>query len=270
MVKGAAVSGSDPTGRFSPERVSVALEAGEFVLLYQPTMDLHTNGFSGVEALVRWRQPEGLLGPDAFLAEMQESGAVVELGHWTLLAACFQGALWHARGYRILVAVNIAARHFARDGFVTEVEAVLRRTRFDPHLLSLELSSLVVLDDPHSPGRLAALNDLGVVTAVDDVGLDAPLADLAAQGVRMAKLSRTAVAAVGDSPDTAEALARLVEAARASGVRLVASGIEDIAQRGLLEGAVGLGQGYLFSRPHEAAEIDRLLEDYALFSGDPL
>ncbi len=269
MTRGSAQVPS-PEGPFSRVAVAAALEGGEFELFYQPTIDLRSNGFAGVEALVRWRREGELLSPEAFLEGLRLSGADVDLGHWALTTACFAGAHWHARGYRFLVSVNIAPAHLAEPDFGAQVEAALRRTRFEPRHLVLELASESILQD-RAPAALAALVRLGVVLGVDDAALDSPLNELAARGVTLVKLTRGAVSSLSGRPDAADELAALVEAARDRGIRLVAAGVEDAGQRLLLQsGSIPLGQGYLFSHPHDADMIDRLLEDYALFSGDPL
>lgn len=90
-----------------------ALDLGQFFLVYQPTIDLQTNAFAGVEALIRWRHPErGVLGPDAFIDDLEASRQIVPVGRWALSTACAQGAAWHDRGYRFAVSVNISKRQF--------------------------------------------------------------------------------------------------------------------------------------------------------------
>src|SRR5580700_5131591 len=93
------------------EELAGAGASGEFFLLYQPTIDLQTYAFVGVEALLRWRHRRlGVLGPDAFLDALESSGAIVEVGAWVISTACRQGASWHARGHRFSVSVNVSAR----------------------------------------------------------------------------------------------------------------------------------------------------------------
>jgi diguanylate cyclase len=93
------------------DELAAAIAMDAFFLLYQPTIDLQTNAFVGVEALLRWRHPRlGVLGPDAFLPALEQSGAIVEVGAWVIATACQQGASWHSRGYRFSVSVNVAAQ----------------------------------------------------------------------------------------------------------------------------------------------------------------
>ncbi len=251
-----------------------ALAAHQFFLVYQPTIDLQTGAFAGVESLIRWRHPvRGVVAPDHFIAELESSGDIVPVGRWALHTACAQGALWHAKGYRFTVAVNIARGQFDRDEFVAEVSSALDDSRFDPSLLVLELSqSTLVNGGPETARRLEHLAALGVRVAVDDFALgQSSLDDLLHSPVQIVKLNRLSIEGIKGSNKVATLVHELVVRAKALGVQIIASGIEDVEQRERLQDEqVSVGQGFLFSRPHEAADIDRFLEDFALFSGQPL
>jgi EAL domain-containing protein (putative c-di-GMP-specific phosphodiesterase class I) len=255
-------------------QLSGALAAREFFLVYQPAIDLQTGAFAGVEALLRWRHPtRGVLAPEDFLVDLAASDQVAAVGRWTLETACRQGALWHRKGYRFSVSVNIAPRQFTRSAFVDEVADALETSRFNPSLLVLEFSQRTLTDgDTDTASRLARLVSLGVRLAVDDFDLGrSSLDDLANLFVTTVKLSRDSIASVVDAAKGAQNLHKLVALARASGVQVIASGVEDAAQRELLAAEhVDQGQGFLFSRPYEVDEIDRSLQDFALFSGKPL
>ncbi|MFI5036183.1 MAG: EAL domain-containing protein [Acidimicrobiales bacterium] len=269
MVKTPAPPGDELTGQLAH-----AVEHHEFFLVYQPAIDLQTGAFAGVEALLRWRHPvRGVLSPDDFLDQLAASDLVTAVGRWTLETACRQGALWHRKGYRFSVSVNVAPRQFARAGFVDDVVDALTTSRFNPALLVLEFAQRTLLKGDRGTGsRVAQLVNLGVRLSVDDFDLGrSSLEDLANRSVTTVKLSRASVAAVVDSKKGATQLHELVALARARGVPVIASGVEDAAQRELLTSErVDLGQGFLFSRPFEVVEIDQLLEDFALFSGKPL
>jgi EAL domain-containing protein (putative c-di-GMP-specific phosphodiesterase class I) len=248
-----------------------ALEEEQFFLVYQPEIDLHSNAFVGVEALLRWRHPQrGVLGPDSFVPQLEASGLILTVGRWALTTACAQGAEWHDKGYRFTVSVNISDRQFAWDGFVNEVEEVLTSSRFPSGLLVLEFAQRTLAGE--SANRLRDLSDLGVRLAVDDFEPgQSVLSDLENLPISVVKLDRGFVAALSDSPTGTELVHALVELAKKSKVQIVASGIEDAEQRQRLQlEEVGVGQGFLFSKPHEAAEIDLYLEDFSIFSGKPL
>jgi EAL domain-containing protein (putative c-di-GMP-specific phosphodiesterase class I) len=262
-----------PSGDLGDE-LARAAEGHEFFLVYQPAIDLQTGAFAGVEALIRWRHPKrGVLGPDRFIDALADSDLVVAVGQWTLATACRQGALWHRKGYRFTVSVNIAPRQFARGAFVDDVVTALTASRFNPALLVLEFAQRTLLEgDRDVRPRLEELVSLGVRLAVDDFELGrSTLDDLADVPVTTIKLSRASVASVVESKKGASEVHRLVALARSRDVQVIASGVEDAAQRELLASEqVDLGQGFLFSRPFEVDELDHFLEDFALFSGKPL
>ena len=153
----------EPDAGFASD-LAAALERGQFFLVYQPTIDLETNGFAGVEALLRWRHPErGVLGPDLFIADLDRSGEIAAVGRWALVTACRDGASWHDKGYRFNVSVNISRRQFASDKFFEDVANALSASRFDPALLVLEFTQGTLAEDrDDSVARLARLRTLGV------------------------------------------------------------------------------------------------------------
>jgi EAL domain-containing protein (putative c-di-GMP-specific phosphodiesterase class I) len=258
----------------SAEELASAYENDEFFLVYQPTIDLQTSAFAGVEALIRWRHPvEGIVGPDRFIHALERSGMIVEVGRWTLETACRQGALWHSKGYRFTVSVNVARKQFERTEFLDDVTAALTSSRFDPSLLVLEFSQQTLFDGGSQARQLLSeLAALGVHAAVDDFSLGhSTLSQLEQFPIDIVKLNRTSIEGIADSDEAAALVHALVELARSRNVQIIASGIEDAEQRRRLQvEQVSIGQGFLFSRPHEVVDIDRFLEDFALFSGRPL
>jgi len=249
-----------------------ALLADQFFLVYQPMIDLHTNAFAGVEALIRWRHPSrGVLSPGDFLDELETSGQIIAVGRWALVTACNQGASWHAKGYRFTVSVNVSRTQLRQREFVDDVAIALASSRFDPEQLVLEFSRRALEDDGAQREHLKRLSALGVHLAIDDVEPDTSLEQLRDYPIDTVKLDRDFIAALTDSDEAASQVRALVAQARSLGVRVVASGIEDAEQRRQLQiEQVSTGQGFHFSAPHEAAEIDRLLRDFAIFSGRPL
>jgi len=264
-------SGEIAKGIDSAGELTEALEGEQFFLMYQPEIDLHSNAFVGVEALIRWRHPSrGVLSPDAFVPELEASGLILSVGRWALATACAQGAEWHDKGFRFTVSVNISAKQFAWEGFVDEVEDVLTSSRFPAGHLVLEFSQGTL--EGNSSERLNALTDLGVRLSVDDFEPGASLlSKIENLPISVVKLDRHFVATLAESSNGTELVHSLVELAKKSKLQIVASGIEDAEQRQRLQlEEVGVGQGFLFSRPHEAAEIDHYLEDFSIFSGKPL
>ena len=245
----------------------------EFFLLYQPTIDLQSRAFVGVEALLRWRHPtRGVVPPDAFLPALEESGAIVEVGAWVLETACRQGADWHARGHRFIVSVNVSPGQFRATSLVGDVERALVASRFDAEHLVLEVSERVLASTASTAEILGALKALGVRLAVDDFGADPGTEDVIERyPIDVVKIDRAFISGVATSADVAARVHELVQLGKARNIQTVAQGIEDADQRlRVLGEAVDVGQGFLFAEPHAVEDIDRFLEDYAIFSGKPL
>jgi EAL domain-containing protein (putative c-di-GMP-specific phosphodiesterase class I) len=262
----AATDGHDVNGD-----LQAAVENGQFFLVYQPEIDLHTNAFVGVEALLRWRHPvRGIENPDSFLPELESSGLILPVGRWALSTACAQGAEWHDKGYRFSVSVNISVRQFASSDFVDVVDEILIATRFPRALLVLEFAQSMLASE--SSARLRALKELGVRLAVDDFAPGkSQLGDLAGSPIDIVKLERQFISSMSASSEAVAQVHELVELSKKMNLQIVASGIEDDEQRQRLQlEDVAVGQGFHFSRPHEAQEIDHYLEDFSIFSGKPL
>jgi EAL domain-containing protein (putative c-di-GMP-specific phosphodiesterase class I) len=252
--------------------VGAALSDDEFYLVYQPEIDLHTNGFAGVEALIRWRHStRGVINPPNFIPLLEASGDIVAVGRWALETACYQGAEWHAKGYRFPVAVNTSTQQLRQEGFVNDVRRFVRASRLDPAHLTLEFSH-TALEDPGVVSHLDSLHDLGVRLAIDDFSPGRPsFEELATRPIDIVKLERHFVATTSRSPDATQVIHQLVLQARALNLRVIASGVEDASQSDQLrDEQVDVGQGFHFARPYEVEEIDRFLQDFALFSGRPL
>jgi len=253
------------------DAISQALELEQFFLVYQPEFDLHSNAFVGVESLIRWRDPlRGVVSPDVFLPVLEASGQIIPVGRWTLQTACQQGAEWHDKGYRFSVSVNISQRQFDGPELFADVTDALGVSRFPPSHLVLELpqSTLASADRVE---RLKVLRSLGIRVAIDDIELDSvDVVRLMKAPIDIVKIDRHFVAKV-TGPTAAELLHSLVRQAKENAIQVVAAGIEDAGQRDLLQiEQVGVGQGFHFSVPREAGDIDQLLLDFSIFSGKPL
>jgi EAL domain-containing protein (putative c-di-GMP-specific phosphodiesterase class I) len=149
-----------------------ALDRHELVLHYQPKIALETGAISGVEAMVRWRDPDrGLIGPTEFVSIAEESGLIVPLGRWALREACQQAQSWVESGFPVAVAVNVSAIELRSQDFLDHATRVLRETGLDPRYLELELTeSILMRHAPSTVEVLQALRALGVTIAIDDFG----------------------------------------------------------------------------------------------------
>ena len=258
-----------------------ALERGEFIVEYQPLVDLQGGGeqagLLGVEALVRWQHPQfGKLSPDRFIGIAEDTGAIVPLGRWVLETACRQARTWLERfpETELYVSVNLAARQFRDSDVVADVAEVLGATRLPARLLQLELTESEVMGPAGRPREgLHALAAMGVRIAIDDFGTGySNLAYLSRLPVHALKLAGSFVEGFHESPAGGEdcedvdeqIVAALVRLAHTLGLTVTAEGVESELQAELLR-ATGCdsAQGWLYGRATEAAEIDTMLERQA-------
>ena len=244
--------------------LETALERSEFFLLYHPIFDLDRVQVQGVEALLRWEHPtKGTIMPDVFIPVLEESGLIVEVGRWVLNEACRQAGAWHKQGHRTSVSVNVSMRHLESDQLVDDVREALRIGDFDPSMLILEVTESVLMKDAEATvARLNRLKQLGVMVAIDDFGTGySSLAYLRQFPVDVLKIDRSFVAEMSRSPDAAALIHALVELGRTLGLVTLAEGIEEQNQLdGLRVEQCDQGQGFIFSRPAAASEIEKLLD----------
>jgi diguanylate cyclase (GGDEF)-like protein len=250
----------------SMRELHAALGSNQFRLFYQLTVDLQTNAFTGVEALLRWEHPGGtLVLPDDFVPALESSGLIIPIGAWVLEEACKQGAAWHAAGHRLSVAVNVSAKQLQFDRIVDDVRHALGSSGFDPSALVLELTETALMNDiDETIARLRQLKALGVVLAVDDFGTGySSLSYLQRFPIDILKIDRSFVSGnAAGSADSIVLLHTLIHLGKALNLKIVAEGIEDLDQLQRLRAeGVECGQGFLFAQPQNVAAVNQLLID---------
>jgi EAL domain-containing protein (putative c-di-GMP-specific phosphodiesterase class I) len=260
-------------GLADPEKNAVALEEdlrfavrdGQLRLQYQPIVTLDGGEVLGVEALVRWEHPtRGLLGPLTFIPLAEETGLITELGEWVLEQACRQVRDWQLRlrsGRRLSLSVNVSPRQLAPGDLVDHVTAILDRTGFDPRDLVLEVTESALVDDEAAVPQLNALSAKGIRIALDDFGTGySSLRYLTRLPVNVLKIDRCFVAELNGTPAASAVAEAVVRLAQILHLDTVAEGIEDPAQASELA-LLGChsGQGYLFARPLDAADVESLI-----------
>ena len=242
------------------------LDQGQFVVHYQPILDLAAEELQGVEALVRWQHPErGLLAPDEFIPVAEQSGLIVPLGTWVLREACRQVQAWREEfpDRKPSVSVNLSPRQLYEPDLVAQVRAVLEETGFDPGGLILEITEGALLQGVEETKRkLADLKQLGVRLAIDDFGNGSTtLAYLGEFPVDILKIDRSFIRGMCDNPEGRILVQAILDLARALKLDTVAEGIELKEQRTeLLTSGCASGQGFFFAEPVAPEQIAGLLD----------
>jgi diguanylate cyclase (GGDEF)-like protein len=243
-----------------------AVNNQEFVLHYQPIIELDSGEITGVEALVRWMHPEhGMIPPLEFIPFAEETGLIIPLTKWVLHEACRTAAGWVGVGGRpITVAVNISAVRFRHPGLEVELLQTLEETGMAPERLVLEITeSVLVQDSDDIAARLGRLKKLGVKIAIDDFGTGySSLSYLRDFPLDLLKVDKSFIDAIDLGPEESALARAVIKLGRTLGLKVVAEGIEGEGQARKLQTLLcDFGQGYLFSKPVEAARIDALLKD---------
>ncbi|OIP08014.1 MAG: hypothetical protein AUK53_10800 [Betaproteobacteria bacterium CG2_30_59_46] len=243
-----------------------ALEHNEFVVHYQPQVDLRTGEIIGMEALVRWQHPEqGLVSPARFIPVAEESGLIVPLGEWVLRTACIQNKAWQRAGLRpISVAVNLSARQFRQPNLVEVVVGILRETGLDPAHLELEVTeSLVMQNVEVTIATLGRLKAMGIKLSIDDFGTGySSLSYLKRFPIDTLKIDQSFVRDITTDPDDAAIAKTIISMAHDLQLRVIAEGVETEEQKSFLQQRhCDEMQGYFFSRPVPAEDFEVLLRE---------
>jgi diguanylate cyclase (GGDEF)-like protein len=255
--------------RFTIEgKLRGALQRGEFALHYQPQFDVSSGGVAGMEALLRWTNPElGAVPPVEFIPVAEETGLIMEIGTWVLRTACTQAKAWCDEGLPpVRMAVNVSGQQFALKEFPQHVAAIIRETGIDAAMLELEITESVVMkDEAWAEKALAELKGLGVSLAIDDFGTGySSLGRLRHFAVDRLKIDRSFVTSLIDCSDDRAIAAAIIAMSRSLRIKVTAEGVENFPQLMFLqEHECQEAQGYLFSRALPAAEALKLLRRVA-------
>jgi EAL domain-containing protein (putative c-di-GMP-specific phosphodiesterase class I) len=237
-----------------------ALERDQFLLHYQPRVDLCSGRIIGAEALLRWKLPEhGIIAPGRFIGLAEETGLIVPIGKWVLKQACAQNKAWQDAGLEpIVVSVNVSARQFRQDNLVRTVAEALEVTGLDAKYLELELTeSMVMHDAAQLVAMLGELKRLGVQISVDDFGTGySSLSYLKRFPVDRLKVDRSFVEHLGTDADDATIVRAIITLGHNLGLKVVAEGVEQDDQVTFLRlNQCDEAQGFIFCRPVESAAL---------------
>jgi len=236
-----------------------ALHGNEFELVFQPELNAETLEVDLVEALIRWRTPDGrLVTPDEFLAIAEESGLIIDISDWVLHTAIEAAARWHHGSWPAArVAINVSPRQLMDERFVGRVEELLRECRLPPDCIEIELTENVLQTGPATLDALLRLRKLGIAIALDDFGSGySSLASLEELPLTRIKLDRSLIASI-DSNERSWAITRaIIGLCHGLGIQLTAEGIERTEQFAMLASCKAMHlQGYLFSKPLRHGEV---------------
>jgi diguanylate cyclase (GGDEF)-like protein len=242
-----------------------ALERQEFVLYYQPKVNLHSGTIVGVEALIRWQHPErGLLPPAQFVEIAEDSGLILPIGRWVLRAACIQAQVWRQAGLApIIVGINASALEFRSGDFIENIRATLKDTCMEPRYLELELTESALMQDAASTNaELLALHEMGIKLTVDDFGTGySSLSYLRQFPIDTLKIDQSFVNHMTSNANDASLVKAVIGMGKSLKMCVIAEGVETQEQYASLLGEqCDEGQGYYLARPMTAEAMTAVLK----------
>jgi len=238
-----------------------ALERGEFVLHYQPQVDINSGQIIGIEALLRWQHPDfGLLAPTQFIAIAEETGAIVPIGEWVARSAMLQTMRWRKAGFPLRIAVNVSSRQFNEPSFLESIAFLLEETGLPADALELEITESVIMKNADvTIERLHALHAMGVRFAIDDFGTGySSLSYLRRFAIHTLKVDKSFVRDIVEDGDDVEIVKTIIMMARGLRLSVVAEGVETREQLMFLKShGCHSAQGHLICRP---LSVERMTE----------
>ncbi|HEX8550298.1 MAG TPA: EAL domain-containing protein [Abditibacteriaceae bacterium] len=242
-----------------------AVTRNELQVFYQPKIDLQTQSIIGFEALVRWQSPSrGMVLPQVFIGIAEEIGLINTIGEWVLQTACRQARVWQESA-PLEISVNLSGRQLQQPNLVEIVRDILQETQLPPHLLNLEVTESVLMEDAESAAKmLRTLKELGICLSIDDFGTGySSLSYLRRFPFDVLKIDRSFVQNLGTDPDDTAIVKAVISLANSLGLEVVAEGVEQLEQAVLLrEMGCGQAQGYYYARPLASDSTSFLLNRF--------
>jgi diguanylate cyclase (GGDEF)-like protein len=244
-----------------------AIERDELRVYFQPIIALESGRLAGFEALMRWQHPErGLVSPVEFIPIAEETGMIVGMTDWILRESCMQLSKWRWQSplnRSLLVSVNLSGKHFAQPDLVDNVRQILHETGLDPHCLKLEITESAVMENAENTTKvLNDLRGLGVQLSIDDFGTGySSLSYLHRFPIDTLKIDRSFVMRMTATGENSEIVRTIITLAKNLEMEVIAEGVETVEQlEQLRELGCRYAQGYLFSKPQPAADMDKLMK----------
>jgi diguanylate cyclase (GGDEF)-like protein/PAS domain S-box-containing protein len=241
-----------------------ALEKKEFMIYYQPRIDINTRKIAGTEALLRWQPPHlGLISPSKFIPVAEETGLIIPIGEWVLRSVCVQNKAWQNAGFPpIQVAVNLSARQFQHPGLEEIITQILKETELESRYLELEITeSMAMKNMEFTLAILDTLKNMGIAISLDDFGTHySSLNYLKRFPIHTLKMDQSFVQDITNNADDAAIVNAVIVLAHSLGLKVIAEGVENEGQLNFLKNLkCDEVQGYLFSKPLPAGEFEKLL-----------
>jgi diguanylate cyclase (GGDEF)-like protein/PAS domain S-box-containing protein len=242
-----------------------ALKKDQFLVYYQPQIDLRTQKIIGAEALVRWQHPElGMISPAQFIPIAEETGLILPLGEWVLRTACQQAKKWHDQlGTRFIISVNLSTRQFQQQDLVSTVHRSLQDTKLPPELLELEITETLGMKNPELTLKtLHELKAMGIHIAIDDFGTGySSLSYLKKFPIDTLKIDRSFVSDINADSNDGAIVVAVIALAHSLKLKVIAEGVETPEQASyLLDHGCERIQGYIFSPPVPAQDFESLIK----------
>ncbi|MBK8209478.1 MAG: EAL domain-containing protein [Rhodospirillales bacterium] len=247
---------------FIESKLSRGLDRGEFTLFYQPRVNTRSLEVVGMEALLRWNQPdEGLVMPGEFVPVAEQNGLILPIGDWVLHEACRQSAAWQAAGLPpLVVSINLSAVQFRHRLLADRLAQVIADSGLDPRLIELELSESVLMEDTKLSTRLLAqIKELGIKISIDDFGTGySSLSYLRRFELSTLKIDTSFISDLASGTGDVAIVSAMIALGHQLGMQVVAEGVEQVGQLEFLRSrGCGEAQGYLFSPPVDAASFEQ-------------
>lgn len=255
------------------EKLRRALGNNEFLLHYQPQLNIERGEIVGMEALIRWDDPKlGLIPPGKFIPLAEDTGLIIPLGKWIAASACKQNKVWQDKGLNpVVIAINVSRLQFKQRDFVDTISRILYETGLDPNLLEIEITESIIMDDANATFKLLnQIRDMGIRIAIDDFGIGySSLGYLKSMPIDILKIDQSFVNNVTTDENSRAICSAIISMANSLHIDVIAEGVETIEQLMLLrELNCKKVQGYLISKPVPAGDFEQFLNKDWQFKAD--
>ncbi|WP_449441560.1 putative bifunctional diguanylate cyclase/phosphodiesterase [Ureibacillus acetophenoni] len=263
------MKGLNDKGLMMESKLYNAIKENTLELYYQPKMDIRTDRLVGMEALLRWKDPElGFIPPDQFIPFAEDCNLISEIGEWVLRNALHQINKWNEK-YKVdlKVAVNISPIHFQEANFIERLQSIIQETKVDPKNLEIEITEMSMMNyNQHLIDKIKSIKQLGITISVDDFGTGySSLGYLKEFPVDALKIDRSFIVNMQDGKSGVAMVSAIITLAHALNLEVVAEGVESLEELEILKAHnCEYVQGYLYSKPLSTEEFSKKIEEYLL------